>query len=252
MTFPDDALSCDGFLDGKLSVLQPKQGYRAATDPVFLAASVNANVGQSVLELGCGAGVALLCLGARVSGLGLTGVELQPDYADLARRNAVKNEQDLKIINADLSDLPPDLRQVSFDHVIANPPYLGSNSGSVAQDAGKNTAFREETPLAEWIDTGIRRLTPGGYLTLIHLVERLPELLANLDRRVGNIEVKPLAPRLNRAAGRVIIRARKGGGGAFRLHPPFVVHRGDQHDGDRENLSELASDILRNGAALTF
>ena len=62
-------------------------GYRAGVDPVLLAASVPARAGQSVLDLGCGAGVAALCLAARVPGL-LAGLEVQPAYAALARRNA--------------------------------------------------------------------------------------------------------------------------------------------------------------------
>lgn len=76
----------NGFLGGRLQLLQPRRGYRAGLDPVLLAASVAARPGQAVLELGCGVGTALLCLGARVPGLSLTGVELQPDYAALARR----------------------------------------------------------------------------------------------------------------------------------------------------------------------
>ena len=58
MGFSEADLSCDGFLGGRLKIFQPKSGYRAATDPVFLAAAVPAQAGQSVLELGCGAGVA--------------------------------------------------------------------------------------------------------------------------------------------------------------------------------------------------
>ena len=61
----------DAFLNGKLKITQPSNGYRAATDPVFLAASVSASSGQSVLDVGSGVGVASLCLGARVSNLRL-------------------------------------------------------------------------------------------------------------------------------------------------------------------------------------
>ena len=62
--FRPEELTDDGFLGQRLHILQPRQGYRAATDPVLLAAAVPAQSGQSVLELGCGAGVASLCLGA--------------------------------------------------------------------------------------------------------------------------------------------------------------------------------------------
>ena len=87
--FADDALTCDAFLGGRMHLYQPKNGYRAGVDPVLLAASINATAGQSVLELGCGAGAAGLCLAARVRGLTVSGVERQADSAELARRNQV-------------------------------------------------------------------------------------------------------------------------------------------------------------------
>ena len=65
--FEDDALSCDAFLGGRLRIWQPRAGYRAGIDPVMLAAAVPARPRQSVLELGCGAGTASLCLAAQPS-----------------------------------------------------------------------------------------------------------------------------------------------------------------------------------------
>jgi len=91
MTFDSDLHSYDQFLGGRLTVAQPKTGYRAGVDPVLLAASVPAGRGESVLELGCGVGVASLCLAARVPGLKITGVEIQPDAAILDAQNAKHN-----------------------------------------------------------------------------------------------------------------------------------------------------------------
>jgi tRNA1Val (adenine37-N6)-methyltransferase len=70
-------LTHDAFLCGKLHLWQPRRGYRAATDPVLLAAACPAQPGQSVLDMGCGVGAAALCLGARVPDLRLYGLELQ-------------------------------------------------------------------------------------------------------------------------------------------------------------------------------
>ncbi len=47
--------------------------------------------GDHVLEAGCGAGAASLCLLARVPGAKVTGVEIDPDLAALARDNAAAN-----------------------------------------------------------------------------------------------------------------------------------------------------------------
>ena len=248
----EERLTCDLFLGGGLRIWQPEQGYRAGIDPVLLAASAPAEPGQSVLELGCGAGVASLCLGARVAGLDLTGVELQPDYAALARRNAAANRIALQVVTADLTDLPRELRVRSFDHVIANPPYFRRDRGSGAGDAGRETALGEATPLSSWIDIAARRLAPGGRLTLIQRAERLPELFAALDRRLGSAELLPLSPRDGRPAKLVLLRARKGGRAAFRLHPPLVLHEGARHFRDADTYEASVAAVLRQGAALPW
>lgn len=247
--FDSADLTCDGFLGGALRVWQPRRGYRAAMDPVLLAASVPALPGQSVLELGCGAGVASLCLGHRVPGVQQVGVELQPVYADLARRNAAENGIRLEVVVADLARLPADLRARSFDHVIANPPYFPPAGGTAATDSGRETAQREATPLAIWIDTGLRRLAPEGLLTVIQSADRLGDILGAIGSR-GAITILPIAGRVGRDAGRVIVQARKGSRAALRLCAPLVLHEGAAHAGDRDSHGAEAAAILRHGAAL--
>lgn len=243
-------LTRDVFLGGALSIWQPRRGYRAATDPVLLAAAVPAHAGQAVLELGCGVGVALLALGRRVPGLALHGVERMPDYADLARRNATENAIPAQITCADLTALPADLKR-GFDHVLTNPPYYPPTAPA-AEDAGRAAALREETPLALWIEVALRRLSPGGILTMIHLAERLPAILTALEGRAGATQVRPLTPREGRAAGRVLLQTRKGARGPFRLLPPLVMHAGPRHAGDGDDFSPQAQAILRDGAALSW
>jgi tRNA1(Val) A37 N6-methylase TrmN6 len=240
----------DAFLGGQLQILQPRNGYRAGVDPVLLAASIDARAGQSVLELGCGVGTAALCLGRRVPGLALTGVEVQPDYADLARRNAVANDLPLEVITADLRGLPADLRQRRFDHVIMNPPYFDRDTGTAATDPGRDTALGGDTPLADWLDVGTRRLAPKGYLTLIQRIERLPELLSAVQGRLGSVVVLPIAGRPGRAPGLFILRARQEGRAPFRLLPALEMHVGMAHDGDKDSYTPQVAQILRNGVEL--
>ena len=161
-----DELTHDAFLGGRLHVWQPRKGYRAGVDPVLLAAATPARAGDQVLELGCGVGTAALCLTARVQGVRVTGVELQPDYADLARRNAAENGSAFEIVTADLSALPADLRQRQFAFVIMNPPYFDRSGGTASGDAGRDIALVGETPLATWLDVGIRRIAPKGHLIM--------------------------------------------------------------------------------------
>jgi tRNA1Val (adenine37-N6)-methyltransferase len=246
--FGDEELSDDKFLCGRLRLLQPLKGYRAATDPVLLSAACPAEPGQSVLDLGCGAGAAALCLGHRVPGLALAGLELQPGYADLARRNAQRNGIALDVHQGDLARMPAPLRR-DFDHVIANPPYYPPG-GSPSPVAGRAKAMQVVTPLADWVAAATRRLRPGGWLTLICGADGLPEVLAALAPKLGSGAVLPLAARESRPALRVIIQARKGGRSPFRLLAPFVIHEGPAHDGDRESYTPEANAVLRDGADL--
>lgn len=241
-------LTCDDFLGGRLRILQPARGYRAGADAVMLAAACPAAAGETVLELGCGAGVASLCLARRVAGLRLTGLERQPDYAALARRNAEANALPLTVIEGDLAAAPPLLKGASFDHVLMNPPFfLG---GTAAPDGGRATARSEETPLAAWLDAALRRLKPKGWLTVIQRADRLDGLIHGLHGRAGALTILPLAAREGREAGRVILWARKGARAPLRLLAPFVIHAGGRHEADGEDLTPDAAAVLREAAPI--
>lgn len=242
-------LTRDAFLGGKLHLLQPRLGYRAGVDPVLLAATVPAFCGERVLDLGCGVGAAALCLAARVPGLTLTGIEMQPDYAELARRNGAGA---LEVITADLKELPTEVRQRQFDHVLANPPYFDRSASRACTDAGREAALGETTPLTDWVKVAAKRLAPKGFAHFIHRAERLPEILNTMTGRLGSIEVLPLSARWGRAPDRVIVRGRKNGRGAFKLHAPLVLHEGAHHAKDGDSYVPRVDAVLREGAALEF
>ena len=249
---PDMRVSTDDFLGGQLRIRQPIKGYRAGIDPVLLAASIDAKPGDSALELGCGVGTALLCLGRRVPGVRLSGVEVQTDYAELARQNAAENDLDARIFSADIRHMPEALTQEQFTHVFANPPYFDRTASVPSEDAARETALGEGMPLAEWVRIAARRTAPKGYVTIIHRAERLPDLLSAAADHLGSLEVLPLIPRPARAAKLVLIRGRKGGRADFQLHAPWVLHAGDHHPGDKENYTDATACILRKGTPLTF
>ncbi|WP_108855284.1 tRNA1(Val) (adenine(37)-N6)-methyltransferase [Aliiroseovarius pelagivivens] len=247
-----DNLTRDDFLGGQLVLSQPKTGYRAGVDPVFLASAVPAQTGQSVLELGCGVGAASLCLGRRVPGLELHGIERQADHAEMARKNAEDNGISLTVHDGDLAQMPEALRAQSFDHVIMNPPYFDRTRGSMSPHDAREQAMGEETPLAAWMDQATRRLKPRGMLTMINAAERLPDILSALDDRLGSVVVQPFSARTGRAAKLLLLQARKGGRAAFRLSAPIVLHEGDTHTADREHYTPAIQAILRDGAALNW
>jgi len=252
MPFEIGDVSQDDFLGGRLRIFQPRTGYRAGVDPVLLAASVPAQPGQSVLELGCGAGVAALCLGHRIQDLKLFGVELQAEYCELASANAKVNDLPFSVFQADIRNLPADIRELQFDHVIANPPYFRAGSGTPAQDAGRNTAHIAEIDLSDWVTVASRRLRPGGNLTIIQRANRLQDVLNAIGPGIKSLIIRPVAPRVERPAELVIVHGRKGGRAELRIMPPIILHQGLNHKSDQETYTADIRDVLRNGAALPY
>lgn len=239
----------DSFLGGRIILRQPSVGYRAGPDAVLLAASAPANSGESVLELGCGVGAVSLCLASRVGGLDMVGVEIQPEYAKLAKENA---GQVMDVVIADITEMPLSVRDRQFHHVIANPPYYLENRRKKSGIHGREVAFTEDTPLSSWIDVAAKRLRPKGVLSLIQDIERLPQALSAALPVLGSLEVMPICSRNGRRARRFLLRARKGGRAEFMLHPALVLHEGDVHSVDQDTYLPNIKAILRDGAPLEF
>ena len=180
-----------------------------------------------MLELGCGAGTAALCLAARVPDLDLHGLELQPAYAGLARRNAAENRLSLSVHEGDLRQPPAGAaRARASTHVLANPPFHAT-ADPAAADPGRDRSHREaETTLADWIAAGLRRLAPGGRLVMIQRTARLAEILSALSGRAGSVEILPVASFAGQPAARLLVRARKHRAAPLTLWNALTVHEG--------------------------
>ena len=239
----------DAFLGGKVHALQPKHGFRSGIDAVLLAAAVPAATSDTILELGCGVGVASLCLDARVTGLNITGVELQAAYAALATQNVASNNVLGTIICADLRSLPPELRQKQFSHVMMNPPYYDRAQGHAATNAGRDVALAGDTPLVDWLDVGIKRLAPKGTLTIIQHITRLPEVLAAVNGRLGSVICRPVAAHNQAAPGLFLLQAKHSGRAPFILSKTWIMHGADAAKGNVESYTPETKAILRNGAS---
>lgn len=230
----------DTLLAGRVRIVQPVQGYRAAIDPVLLAAAIPESVSGEVLDMGCGAGAVMLCLLARLPELTMHGLEINPDMAALAEESLALNGWSgrgrVTVGDGRTSD------KGRYGAVVSNPPYYAS--GSPSPDAGKALAHSESIPLAEWIDACLKRLKDGGLLALIHRAEALGEILAALQGRAGAVEVFPLWSKAGQPAYRVIVRARKGRRSPLVLHPGLIVHRADG------GYTPEAERLLREGHSL--
>ncbi|MDA1310002.1 MAG: methyltransferase [Proteobacteria bacterium] len=247
---PEPGLTRDTLLDGRVVLWQPAEGYRAAIDPVLLAAAVEAGAGAKVLDLGCGAGTIALCLLARCPKISVTGLEIDDALAALARRNAAENgvSENFQTYQGSVAALAGGslageieafkIEAGSFDIVVSNPPYLEAGRASLSPDLGKRTADVESTAdLETWIGAASRALKPKGALALIHRADRLDHILALLRGRFGGITIHPLWPKQGVPAKRVIIQARKGMAAPTRLEPGTVLH---QTDGPYTDAARIA------------
>jgi tRNA1(Val) A37 N6-methylase TrmN6 len=236
----------DRLLGGRVVLHQPAAGYRAAIDPVLLAAAVPARPGEHVLDLGCGMGAAALALAARLPAVRITGLERDPTLARLCARNIEANKMAGRVeaVTGDLLAPPAALAAGSFDHAMANPPFLEPGRADLPPDPGRRAANVEGAAgLDDWIAAALAAVKPKGWLTLIHRADRLDALLGLLGGRAGAVTILPLWPRAGEPAKRVILRARKGARTPSQLLPGLVLHEG-------EGFTAAAQAILRDGAAL--
>ncbi len=240
----------DTVLGGRIRLRQPAAGYRAAIDPVMLAAAVPAGPGDMVLDVGTGVGTAALCLAWRIPNARIRGVELQSDLFDLARSNVEANGVGgrVEIMLGDLLRPPSRLAPGAFNHVMANPPFLPIDAGNAPPDSGKALATREhEAVLADWVRFALNMLRPKGSVTFIYRADRMERLLAALaQHRVGEIVVFPLWPGGNRPASRILVRARKDVASPSRLAAGLVLHEADGR------YTAAAEAVLREGAGLVL
>ena len=241
-----DEISEDRLLDGRVLLRQPAGGYRAAIDPVFLAASVPAEDGEMVLDLGSGVGTASLCLASRVENCRIFGLEMQGPLVTLARQNIEINgfAGRIESMIGTLQMPPPRLAPGSFHHVMTNPPFHPTE-GTASPNDSKDAANREsEIDLAAWMKFAINMLRPKGYLTVVYRADRLADLLAALHGKAGEITLIPLWPKRGRSAKRIILRARKSVATPLTLTPGLVLH---EEDG---RYTPMADEILRRGGGL--
>src|SRR5262245_47715728 len=240
-------VTADTLLGGRVKLAQPAAGYRAAIDPVLLAATVPATTRGRALDLGCGAGAVMLCAAARARDLAVVGLERDRALAALARSHVAANGLDARatVVEGDVARPPPELAAGDFDLALANPPFLDPATADPPPDPGLAAAHVEDTPLAAWIAAARRALRSGGTLAVIHRADRLADLLAALDG-FGDAVVFPLWPRAGEAARRVIVAARKGRRGPLALAAGLALHGADG------SFTPAAEAILRDGGALAL
>jgi tRNA1(Val) A37 N6-methylase TrmN6 len=254
MSVPQDSFETtdDAFLDGRLMIRQARRGSRAGIDAVFLAAACPAQEGESVLDVGTGSGIVALAIARRVEGVNVTGLEIDAQLCTLAAENAARNGlvTRARFICGDATGraaalfdagLLPD----SFDHAVANPPFLSEQETRPPPEAMLRRAHMlGPGGLERWIRCLAIFVKPGGTMTIVHRADALPRLLEHCGGRFGALAVYPLFPREGAPASRIILQGRKGSRAPLRLLPGMKLHQSGR------DFTPSAQAILRDGASL--
>lgn len=246
---PSAPHTTQGFLlRGRVSYTQFAQGYRTGLEPVLMAAAVNARPGQNVLEIGCGAGAGLLCLMHRVADLQASGVEKDPQTADLARQNLRANGHPCATVLT--GSFPEDWQSDSseaarFDHCMANPPWHADN-GAPSPEPRRDLARRlGQHTLRRWIEGCATILRHKGSITLALPTSLVDQALVALSAAgFGGSTLYPFWPKSGREARIMLVQARLGVKSPARLLPGLVLHEADGA------FTTAARTVLEEGAPL--
>ena len=205
--------------------------FRLGTDSVLLADFVNTAGAKRGIDLGCASGINMLLLLARTSDLHMTGLEIVPEAAELARENMALNGLIGRgeIVTGDIRDHRALFRTGSFDLAVCNPPYFPQGSGALPQDRDRAAARSELLcTLPELCAAAAYLLRTGARAFFVHRPERLSELFVCLTG--AGLEPKRLrlvCRDAGSAPSLVLVEARRGGKPGLTIEPALFLQNPD-------------------------
>ena len=221
----------DDILYGRLRLLQPKTGPRVNLDTIILADWVKLRAGHNeFLEAGCAAGAVSIMLAMKFAGVHVTGVEIQPELAGLARQN-VENcglSGRVSIIAGDIRDKAL-LPREHFDVLAVNPPYESEARGRVSPEPSRGTARHEMTCTPDDVaELASRVLRSRGRIFSIFTAARLGVFLSALSaRRIAPKRLRFVHPDAGHDAGVFLLEGVKDGGEGLNVLPPLYIRGKD-------------------------
>ena len=215
-----------------LKIIQNKNYFCFGMDSVILSDfAKNIKNNSNVIDLGTGTGILGILLSAKTKLKHITGIEIQKEVYEIAKRNIKLNnlENKFNIINEDINNLKKILKNNSYDVVITNPPYKKINSGKISENE-INLISRHEIKcnLEDIIEKAAFLLKDKGEFYMVHRPERLPEIIINLKKyKIEPKTIKFVYPKKNKNANLILIKGIKNAREFMVIEEPLIIYNKD-------------------------
>ncbi len=210
-------------------IIQNKNKFCFGMDAVLLSTFSNVKRGEKVLDLGTGTGIIPILLEAKTEAIHISGLEIQEDSADMARRSILLNQlqEKIEIVTGDIKEASHLFGNSSFDVITCNPPYMIGNHGLKNEDLAKTIARHELLCNFEDIARESSKvLSPGGRIYLVHRPFRLAEIISTLIRfQLEPKRMRLVYPYIDKEPNMVLIEAKKGGNSRLTIEKPLIIYQ---------------------------
>jgi len=210
-------------------IIQNSHKFCFGMDAVLLSGFAKVKAGERALDLGTGTGIIPILLRGKTEGRDFTGLEIQEESADMARRSVAYNhlEDSITIVTGDIKEAAALFGAASFDVVTCNPPYMTGSHGLVNPELPKAIARHEILcSLEDVVQQTARLLRPGGRFYMVHRPFRLAEIMTALAG--CGLEPKRMRlvyPFVDKEPNMVLLEALKGGKPRITVDKPLIVYK---------------------------
>lgn len=210
-------------------IIQDPKRFCFGMDAVLLTGFAHARTGDVLLDLGTGTGIIPLLMEAKYHCAHLTGLEIQPESADMAARSVALNNltERITVVTGDIKEADKIFQSASFDCITCNPPYMIGEHGVMNPDAPMAIARHEILCTFEDIACQTAKLLkPGGHFFLVHRPFRLAEILTTLLKyRLEPKRMQLVYPYVDKEPNMVLIEAVRGGKSRMTVEKPLIIFR---------------------------
>ncbi len=208
-------------------IIQNPEKFCFGMDAVLLSGFAAVKQGERVIDLGTGTGIIPILLRAKTAGRDFTGLEIQEESADMARRSVAVNglSQEIQIITGDIKEASIIFGASVFDVVTTNPPYMNDRHGLKNPSLPKAIARHEILcTLEDVLRESAKLLRPGGRFYMVHRPQRLAEIIRMLSKySLEPKRMKFVHPFVDREPNMVLFECTRGGRPQVRIEAPLIV-----------------------------